>query len=109
MAKSTNFAVKCNCNIKLSQNIQKIFLKVDGFLGKNMNFFVKWLKIANLPKNWLSYSGFSKHSNLGFLQKKMAFLKKTLKLSKLADGSNFSVECNWICQISRNVQKFLAF
>ena len=51
IAEDSKFAVKCDWNSKISQNVQKMgFLeRIDGFFEKkNLNFF-KNAKVANLP------------------------------------------------------------
>ena len=41
IAKGSKFAVKCDWNSKISQNVQNMgfFKEVDGFLEKNIEFF----------------------------------------------------------------------
>ena len=43
---------------------------------------------------------------LGFLQEKLGFPKKTLKLLKNSRDIMFAVESNWKSKISQNVQTF---
>ena len=51
IAKGSKFAVKCDWNSKISQNVQNMgfFKELDGFLEKKDWIFSKSLKVANLP------------------------------------------------------------
>ena len=42
--------------------------------------------------------------NMGFLLKRMAFPKRSLKFSKNEDGNKFAVQCKGISKVSQNVQ-----
>ena len=54
-AKGMNFAVECDWNSKISQNIENFFfLKKDGVLERISWTFIKSIKIARLPQNRLN-------------------------------------------------------
>ena len=103
----------------ISRNTRKFgFWKNRLFFRKgNLNFW-KQLNLANLmstatktvsqfdvecERNSEISQNFQK---LTFLQEKMGFPKKTLKLLKKARGIKFAVESNWKSKISQNFQNF---
>ena len=66
------------------------------------------LKVANLLENAIEFARFLKTFKIWvFYQKKDGFFrKKILTVLKMAKGSKFAVECDWISKNFRNVQSW---
>ena len=87
------------------------------FLKKNLNFW-KQLNLANLMSTATETVGHfdvrcerkseisQNFQKLGFLQEKMGFPRKNLKLLKMAGAIKFAVESSWKSKFSQNVRIF---
>ena len=107
-ANGSKFAVECNWISKISQNVKNYVFSlknIDLFFEKNLDF-LKSLKAANLRYKATEKSKTSQNvQKLVLINEIIVFLEKKLWFFlKVADGSKFTVEWNWISKMSQTLK-----
>ena len=107
-ANGSKFAVECNWIGKIPQNVKNyvFFSKnIDLFFEKILDF-LKSLKVANLRYKATEKSKTSQNvQKLVLLNELNVFFENKLWFfRKVAEGSKFTVECNWNSKMSQTLK-----